>query len=318
MYKLRCAVVLVFASGWLSASLACPVPVYQYALEHWVSDPYEVVVTYAGALSAEQEEALAMLRRAGEGGAAGANLTVRVAEPDAAAAEDGTGEPHAARIEVRYPAPARIQRPVWTGALSREHVAALLDSPLRRKIGAAQLRRTSAVWLLLESGDRRADRETEQLLKRELQRLEKEVLVPEVADWGGETVTLDHNVNFEVLRVSRKDPAEQMLVRMLLGSEPDLEEGFAGQPIVFPVYGRGLVLYALVGRGINPWTIEEAVNFLCGPCSCQIKAANPGLDLLMSIDWEGQIRPMTPAAVGGTVGTGSFLQRLDEAQEQDE
>jgi hypothetical protein len=90
--------------------------------------------------------------------------------------------------------------------------------------------------------------------------------------------------SFSTLPVARDDPAEQFLVRMLLGSEQDLA-AFA-DPIAFPVFGRGRVLYALVGKGITEENVSEAVGFLVGPCSCQIKELNPGADLLITAAWE--------------------------------
>jgi hypothetical protein len=108
-----------------------------------------------------------------------------------------------------------------------------------------------------------------------------------------------------------------MFVRMLLASEADLDQDFAGEAMVFPVYGRGLILYALVGRGINNWTVERAARFLISPCSCQVKAANPGTDLLLTVDWAARVKPMTPAAVGGTTGAGDFLKEYDRAREEE-
>jgi hypothetical protein len=90
---------------------------------------------------------------------------------------------------------------------------------------------------------------------------------------------------FSLLRLPRSDPAEQVLVRTLLRSEPDLE-GYTDQPIAFPVFGRGRVLCALVGPGINAETVEEVCAFLVGPCSCLVKADNPGFDLVMRADWK--------------------------------
>jgi hypothetical protein len=74
----------------------------------------------------------------------------------------------------------------------------------------------------------------------------------------------------------------------LLNSEPDLHE-YSDQPLAFPVFGRGIVLYALVGKGISPETIKSASSFIVGPCSCQVKEQNPGFDLLLSHDWDGAV-----------------------------
>ncbi len=283
---------------------ACPIPVYQYALEHWSSDPYELTLKMGHAPAGEQKDALAILQRAADGDPPPANvrLTIEHLEGDAA------------RLEVRYPAIARSRQTVWDGDLSVEAAKLLLSSPARTRVGEALARRTTAVWLLLESGNRQTDGDAEALLRRELARLEKELIIPETAEWGGQEVKIDHNVNFQVIRIRRDDPAERMFVRMLLASEADLETEFKDQPIVFPIYGRGLILYALVGRGINASTIGEAIAFLTGPCSCQIKAGNPGTDLLMDTDWTAKVAATTPASVGETVGAGSFLRRMDDAE----
>ncbi len=295
-------------TGWLHA---CPIPVYQYSLEHWDADPYRITVHSTDPPSAEAAEALALLQHAARAEGIVANLAVEL--------QSSTPEnaPDTPRVEVRFPLVSGIDRVVWSGELTLDNVRALLHSPLREQIGQAMVARTSAVWLLLESGDREADREAATLIHRELERLQKETLVPDQADWGGETVEIDSNVNFKFMRLRRDQAEEQMLIRMLMATEADLESDFAHLPILFPIYGRGIVLYALVGRGINAWTIDDAVRFITGPCSCQIKADNPGIDLLTDTDWVANIQPLTPATVGETVGTGAFLQRHDQAERED-
>jgi hypothetical protein len=286
---------------------ACPVPVYQYSLEHWETDPYVVVVRGGENLSELQLAALGLLEAAARGneGHTPANLELR-REP----AHEGDT---AARVELFYPKSTGIRAMVWSGDLNPENAAAIVDSPLRAELAKALAGRTSAVWVLLGSGDRAADREAENTLRRELDLAAKSIVVPESADWGGEKVAIDHKVNFKILRIGREDPAERIFAEMLLASEPDLKSDFADQPMVFPVYGRGLALYALVGKGINAATIRSATEFLTGPCSCQIKSGNPGTDLLLSMDWAKEVEAKTPATVGGTTGTGGFLQKLDEA-----
>lgn len=88
-----------------------------------------------------------------------------------------------------------------------------------------------------------------------------------------------------VLKVARDDKAEQWLVRSLLAVEPDLDE-FPEEAMVFGIYGRGRALPPFIGKGINYDNLLECVYFLMGPCSCQIKDQNPGMDLLMCWDWE--------------------------------
>jgi hypothetical protein len=75
-----------------------------------------------------------------------------------------------------------------------------------------------------------------------------------------------------------------MFVRMLLRSEEGLES--SREPMVFPIFGRGRKLDALAGKGISTENVEEYCAFLSGPCSCQVKLQNPGLDLLLAAEWE--------------------------------
>jgi hypothetical protein len=71
---------------------------------------------------------------------------------------------------------------------------------------------------------------------------------------------------------------------MLLGAEADLAD--ATGPVVFPIFGQGRALYALVGEGIKHETIDRAATFLIGKCSCEVKEQNPGFDLLLAADWK--------------------------------
>jgi hypothetical protein len=58
-------------------------------------------------------------------------------------------------------------------------------------------------------------------------------------------------------------------------------------PIVYPLYGRGRALVAFTPENLNADNIAQAAMFLCGACSCEVKALNPGVDLLVSADWDG-------------------------------
>jgi len=90
---------------------------------------------------------------------------------------------------------------------------------------------------------------------------------------------------FSILPVSRSDPNERMLLTLLLNSEPDLDE-YSGEPVIFPIFGRGRVLFALVGEGITTDNIRETIAFLVGPCGCEIKMMSPGVDLLLAANWD--------------------------------
>jgi hypothetical protein len=193
---------------------------------------------------------------------------------------------------VRYPRISRILEDAWSGPFTDTAAKTLLNSPVREETAKRILEGESAVWVLLESGVERQDAAAARLLETQLKKMEEtlEVLVPAFDPATGTVFRQgdpDASVQFSMIRVSRDDPAEEAFLRTLLHTEPDLET--LNQPMAFPVFGRGRALYALVGDGINQDNIERACRFLVGWCSCQIKELNPGVDLLMSVNWERDV-----------------------------
>jgi len=180
----------------------------------------------------------------------------------------------------------------------------VVDSPARREIARRILEGHSAVWVLLESGDRAKDTAARELLEKTLRDLEQKLELP-VAQGSAPLSREDATgpiqpplqLRFSLLTVSRRDAAESVFVQLLLNSEEDLGR-YASEPIVFPIYGRGRVLYALVGKGITRENLQEAGTFLVGACSCEAKAENPGTDLLMAADWEARLVGSAEQAAG--------------------
>jgi hypothetical protein len=171
-------------------------------------------------------------------------------------------------------------------------IETLLESPARKEIANRILAGESAVWVFLESGAEQKDGVAAGLLASELKRMEEtlQISMPAFDPATGTVSTqgnLDGGVQFSMLRLARDDPAEEGFLEMLLRTEPDLKT--FSQPMAFPIFGRGRALYVLVGDGINQDNIEQACRFLVGWCSCQIKELNPGVDLLMSVNWEQNI-----------------------------
>jgi hypothetical protein len=196
------------------------------------------------------------------------------------------------RLLVLYPGIVDLESMVWSVPLTAEHVDALLDSPARQEIAKRILAGQSAVWVLVESGDPERDAQVTTLFAEQLARLNSEVKLPsqELIEAEKEFRAdnpIELQVEFSLIRVSRDDPREQAFVSMLLNSESDLLE--FDEPIALPVFGRGRTYYALVGDGITPKNIENSCRFVCGACSCQVKQQNPGVDLLMAVDWASQV-----------------------------
>ena len=317
----------VYLTGILAVGLlalapplrACSVPVFRYALERWEPDAFRVTVVHRGQLLPGQRE-LASRLASKVADVPGANAKVDLVNLDGSqpaiadqftSYDSSDGEPW---IVVRAPAKSQSTTDVFSAPMTRESVEAVLDSPVRNDVAERLINGHSVVWVLLEGGDKKADEDAARTLSAQLARLEEELKLPEIDpnDVQEEDLTVDADalkLRLSMLRLSRDDDRERALVQMLLATEPDLrDEQFVGLPMAFPVFGRGRVLYALIGKGISADTISAACEFLTGPCQCTVKAENPGADLLTTVDWEARIVPSleTDSSSPELVGLGQF------------
>jgi len=174
---------------------------------------------------------------------------------------------------------------VYAGKLNMKQAKALLDSPLRSQ--AAKFLCAGAPGLLVflpavDSPDNSRARETLKAVVEEVNRLA---------------------VDVRLLEARRDEPKEAWLVKQLLQVESDLSE--LKRPMLFGLYGRGRVTEAYVGAGISHDNMEELIEFMGGDCTCQIKEANLGLDLLTNWDWaafiDPDIEPVKTVEPGGFV-----------------
>ncbi len=291
------AVVVIFAA----AAPACTVPTFRYALERWPADAYEVLVFHRGELSEADQAAVKLLEdisEAEEGDFANVavytvDLADKEVEKEVAKMLPAAAEGKLPWMLMRFPRSHRIAESLISAPLSAATVKTVLNSPKRAEIVKRLTAGQSAVLVLLESGKGKVDDAAAAMLTTELKKLETELKLPELVPPGLELppdLQLPKlRVAFSVLRVSRNDPAEKLLVDMLLRAEPDLADAkYAGEPMVMPIFGRARAMYALVGEGINPENIGEACYILIAPCSCEIKEqlTGAGIDLLVTADWE--------------------------------
>ncbi len=288
------ALVFLACGAFFAAPLAaCDIPVFRYALERWPAEPYQVVMFHHGELDSSEAEIVSALKQAAAESGGDANLTVRRVDVSGQlddltqALWQAQESPELPQLVVAYPALMRVHGVVWSGPLSMSAARDVMSSPAREEIAQQLLDGGSGVWVLIESGDLAKDAAAAQLLEAELAKMPERLTLPDLSSepqWTGSPDDLQ--IRFSLLRISRTGPAEDLLRAMLLRSEGDLEEAHASEPIAFPVFGRGRSLYALVGRGINMRNIMEACELLVGPTGHEIKAENPGVDLLISAAWE--------------------------------
>ena len=311
-------------------TISCPIPVFRYALEFWETDPYIVDIYYQQPFDPDHQKLVNHLIMASKGENLKANLEVRTIDLNEEITSDelevinqipSNDLPY---MVLRHPKISGINRFIWSGPLSAAGIDLMLTSPARESVSHKLVDDASAVWVLLESGNRQKDREALTILNDELRRLEQTLVLPELDLWLDnshlENYSESLKIKFETIRVSRHDPREEYFVKMLMSSEDDLHD-FVSEPIVFPFYGRGRALWAIVGGGINHWNIREAAEFLTGPCSCQAKLLNPGVDMLMTMDWDHAVDNIADVSIANPLsGLGDFSKRetkvtrlLDEA-----
>lgn len=276
--------------------LACSVPVFRYALEHWEADPYQAVVFHRGALSAEQQAQVQSLKP-GRESVEQANLSITTVDVTQEMSPDHAqlwkAQPQDAvlpRLVLRYPRSTGVTVDLIAVPLAEAAAWKIADSPVRQQILERLGDGQSAVWVLIESGDAATDDAAAKLIEERLDYLLGVLSLPELdaQDIANGLVSVGQDelrLDFSLLRLSRQNPEERAFISMLMHSEDDLQ-GLADKPMAFPIFGRGRALYALVGKGIAPETIEEAATFLIGKCSCQVKEQNPGIDLLFTADWK--------------------------------
>ncbi len=300
-------IVVLLSAG----AYACSVPVFRYALELWPQDSYRVMVLYHDTLDSSD---VASVRRIaaraahtsgdtlGLGLSSGLGLRSNIElllenckDPSSEKISGlwrGAGKPSLPFCAVLFPSRAMVGRPLYAGPLSKACFDDLFDSPDRRLYAAEICKGMSAVWLFIGSGDKRKDAAALKTLKDGVSEAKAALKLPDIDLKDVKEVVkqsdIDLRIDFSLITVSRSDKREQCLVDQLEKTEPELIK-MRNDPMAFPVFARGRILYALVGKGINRQNIMDASSFLTGPCACTIKDQNPGMDMLMTFDWEAAL-----------------------------
>lgn len=301
------AALLVFAIA--PAALACNIPVFRYALERWPPERYQVLVFHNGPLGPVDRR---MADELSDVDSSHANIDVVTVDVATAKLEPGTAKLWASvapadggalsrpLVVVRSLEQGPLGKPLYVGALDPAALAAVLRSPARERIGKELLGGRTAVFVLIESGDKSADDAAAALVEKQLRAMEQAIELPRIDpnDPGPRLMSvLPLKVTFAIQRVSRQDAGERTFVANLLepleheaaravakGKAPATQPAMA--PVVVPIFGQGRALCVLSGKEIDAENLTDICQFLCGACSCQVKELNPGFDLLMCADWQ--------------------------------
>ncbi|MFQ6097056.1 MAG: hypothetical protein ACE5O2_04955 [Armatimonadota bacterium] len=261
------AIVAVSASlGW-----ACDIPVYLYSLQRWARDPYPVYYFYRDVEDAADADANRRLDELSEGTRGHVNLWFR--RIDVADIESGELVGPIQDLWAKHesqPLPFHViltprGTELFVGRLDLTAVEALIASPQTANAVRQLSVGKQGVLLLLTGPDEQENRDA------------SEVVSAAIAD------AKQRGLDVGVVTVLRDDPKERWLIRQLLEIEDDLADLQA--PMVFGMFGRGHALEPCLGAGITDENLMQVVRFINGPCSCEIKAQNPGMDLLTNWDW---------------------------------
>lgn len=310
--------IVVIGSTLIGGSIAsaCTVPVFRFALERWAADRYLVIVYSNGHLTAEQNSALSQL--AEQSSAAGGPLNIEVIRYDVASPPPGKLfdiEPPAADqalpcVEVRKRLDWAHTALRWRGSFSDAiERPGLFESPARSEIARRILEGHSSVWLLIAPEEQ--SKELSEQLQAKLDGVTKNLELPKgIGLLGSELYTsIPLEIRCSVLGISHADPKEQQFLKLLAASAPEWKTDAA---YVVPTFGRCRAMEVIPHWEIDEVAIEDIANFFCNACSCQVKQANPGFDLLASVNWEDRlfggsipeaIRPQAPpSAINGSGG----------------
>jgi len=187
-------------------------------------------------------------------------------------------------------------------------VRALVQSPLRTKIAQSLSSGHAAVFLLFAGKDAAATAQAQKAVQEAIAQAAKGRLGGDPAEESPSpsadsaatapasesqdpAPTRPRQFKIGLVTLQRTDPAEKWLIQTLLTVERDMPE-VAGLPMVFPVFGRGRVLAPCIGKGITVENLCGQLEVVTGPCSCTVRAQNPGVDLLFCWDWDATAEAM--------------------------
>jgi hypothetical protein len=284
-------------AGWVvfSVSLvsACTIPVFRFALERWESDRFLVIVYHDGRLTAEQNSAIEELSQ--RSSLAGGPLNIAVIRYDLTSPSPPKGldvQPPSADgplpwVEVRSRLDRTRSALRWQGSLADAiDQPGVFDSPARSEIVRRILTGHSSVWLLIAPEEQ--SRQLSEQLQVTLDEVTHDLALPQGIGLPDSELyaSIPLEIRYSVLPISHTDPKEQQFLKWLAAFTSGWRTDTA---YVIPVFGRCRALDVIPYGEADVPLIEEVANFLCGACSCRVKQANPGFDLLASVNWDQRL-----------------------------
>ena len=170
-------------SSLASIALCCSIPVFRYALEHWIPEPFIVHIISSSPLDDSQKTLLKDLEELGK------NANIRLKVSDGQNAKSGEsisiGQLYSNRDSAWLAVETTkkvggLTQVIWDAPFTKESVKQLLISPVRKRICEGLVEKVSVSWVFLETGDPVVDDAKFSRLESELLRLEGVIKLPEI------------------------------------------------------------------------------------------------------------------------------------------
>ena len=274
--------------------LCCSVPVFRYALEHWSHDPYILFIVSEKKLDDKEKKLIAELQNFVDTGSLEVvKIDIKRNKLDEfipiLKQAEGKKLPYFFLCHVNM-----FKNFILEGKFNKENLQVLKDMAIRGKIAKHLFEGDTVVWLFIKGSDKGKNSKALADLKKYLEKAEKEIKLPHELDendteYEGEmNYDIDLKVAFSIVQAERDLPETKLLINSI---KPLMEEEIKddSSPIIIPIFGRGRAVAAIFGKDITQNDVMNICEFLAGPCSCQIKAQNPGIDLFIPVDWQGVI-----------------------------
>lgn len=295
---------LIVFSLVATTALACKVPVFRYALERWPVDSYRMVAIVEGQESESVRAAILALKSLDQ---SKVNIETELidlatlSEEQLWQLEDFDGSAATPLLQVFYPQKEGQRIKCWEGGLNETAIDDWRISPLREQIADDLVSGISAVFLLVDGADQTQNDNLAQRFQDSLKAASDQIRIPDgvIARDEANQYLQEHpeasmddvlrsdvplKVDFQLRRLARDDPQETSLLAMIHGLVDESDE-----PILVPIFGRGRMLDALQAAECDDDVILNACRYMVGECSCTVKALNPGVDLILAVDWSSKL-----------------------------
>ena len=288
---------------------ATEIPVFRYALERWIPEPYALVITHHDDLDEDQKKLLSDLTEVSETYSSeayygAANISVKainlakdladISERDQTYINKAFNNTFSETPQFALISPSP-EATVWIDDFNADNLKYLINSPARQAITHHIMRGITGVWLMVDGPDPAVNDNIEKDLRKYSASIKDEMHEPRIGDsykYGRHYIEskIPLLLEFEVIRIRVDNPKEKCLLQIL--KNPEVAKSLAikpeeigVKPLAIPLFGRGRSFYGLSGDDIKEENILSFCSYLLGNCSCQVKMQNPGIDFLFDAKW---------------------------------